>query len=342
MKARRLAVRGVMTMFALLADTLGCPSATAQEEGTSRVILPSHDPYPGDSPNAAAGTHFRRGVQLYNEADYAGALVEFRRAYSISPTSAALYNVGEAEYQLQDYAGALRTFVRLLTEFGPTESHRAEVERTVEVLRTRVGRVSVTTIPVGADIAVDDRFVGRTPLSEPVLLSVGHRKVVASMNGRTPVVSFIDVAAEDEIPLKLELPLATGPVPVLATPASAMPRGPTPQTHDSALRTVGFACSGVLAAGAVTFGLLAIVEASSLKNARNAFPAVPTTVDHYANLTTTFSILADSLAASAIVVGGVALIATLSSASANRSKGSGASATSIALGPASARLQVTF
>jgi hypothetical protein len=341
MMARRLAARWVIATVALLADVLGPPPARAQEEGTSPVILPGRDSNPGDSPNAAAGTHFRRGVQLYSEADYAGALVEFKRAYSISPTSAALYNVGEAQYQVQDYAGALKTFQRFLTEFGPTESRRAEVERTVEVLRTRVGRVIVTTLPVGADVTVDDHIVGRTPLHEPVLVSVGHRKVVASMSGRAPIVSYVDVAAEDEIALKLELPLAAGSS-VVAAPSIAMLRTPAPQPRGSTLRTAGFVCAGVLAAGAVTFGILAIGEAGALKNARNAFPADPATVSHDASLTTTFSVLADSLAASAIVVGGIALFATLSSGNTDGSKSSGAPATGIALGPGSARLHVTF
>jgi hypothetical protein len=342
MKARCLAVRGVITTVALLPQMLGAHLATAQE-GTSPVILPAHDPSPGDSPNATAGTHFRRGVQLYGEADYAGALVEFKRAYSISPTSAALYNVGEAQYQLQDYAGALKTFRRFLAEFGPAESHRREVEQSVEVLVTRVGRVSVTTRPVGADITVDDHFMGKTPLNEPLLLSVGHRKLMASMAGRTPVVSYVEVAAEDEIPLKLELPLAAGPAPVVATPALDMQRTPAPQPSGGvALRTAGFVFAGALAGGAVTFGILALEEESALKNARNAFPAAPATVGHDASLTTTFSVLADALAASAIVVGGVALFATLSSANPDGSKSSGASAAGLVAAPGSGRFEVTF
>jgi hypothetical protein len=346
MRARRLIVRGVVATVALLAEMLAPPPASAQESSSPAASL-GHEPYPGDSPNAGASTHFRRGVQLYGEADYAGALVEFKRAYSIAPTSATLYNVGEAQYQLQDYAGALKTFQRFLAEFGATDSHRAEVERSVEVLRTRVGRVSVTTLPVGADITVDDRFVGKTPLNEPVLVSVGHRKLAASMNGRPPVVSYVDVAAEDDIPVKLELPPAPGLVPAVATPASAaasdMPRTPAAApSGGSALRIVGFVFAGALAAGAGTFGILAIGEEGALKNARNAFPAVPATVTHDANLITIFSVLADSMAAGAIVVGGVTLISTLSSTNTDGAKTLGASTTRVAVGPASARLEVTF
>jgi len=56
-----------------------------------------------------AGKHFQRGVTLYNETDYRAALVEFRRAYDLAPNAAVLYNIGETEYQLRDYASALIT-----------------------------------------------------------------------------------------------------------------------------------------------------------------------------------------------------------------------------------------
>ena len=81
-----------------------------------------------------AGKHFQRAVALYGEADYRAALVEFRRAYALSPNAAVLYNVGEAEYQLQDYAGALQTFEHYLTESSPSDAHHAEVESNVNVL----------------------------------------------------------------------------------------------------------------------------------------------------------------------------------------------------------------
>src|SRR4051812_31637230 len=59
-----------------------------------------------------AGTHFQRAVQLYSEADYRAALVEFKRAYELAPHVTVLYNLGQTHYQLQNYAEALNTFER--------------------------------------------------------------------------------------------------------------------------------------------------------------------------------------------------------------------------------------
>src|SRR5262249_2149673 len=40
-----------------------------------------------------ADEHFRRGVDLYRDKDYATALVEFQRAYEIAPDIKTLYNI---------------------------------------------------------------------------------------------------------------------------------------------------------------------------------------------------------------------------------------------------------
>src|SRR5439155_2226394 len=98
-----------------------------------------------ESPRKEASTHFQRGVDLYNDGDFRGALVEFKKAYTIWPRANVLYDVGQTQFQLMDYAGALNTMNRYLAETGATAAHRAEVESTVEVLRGRVGRGLLTT-----------------------------------------------------------------------------------------------------------------------------------------------------------------------------------------------------
>src|SRR5580692_5914030 len=78
------------------------------------------------APQREAGRHFERAVVLYAEADYQGALVEFKRAYATAPNPIVLYNIGETEFQLQDYSGALGAFTRYLGESPPGVAHRAE------------------------------------------------------------------------------------------------------------------------------------------------------------------------------------------------------------------------
>jgi tetratricopeptide (TPR) repeat protein len=296
-------------------------------------------------PSAAtreAGKHFDRGVTLYGETDYAGALVEFKRAHALMPNSAVLYNIGEAQYQLQDYAGALLTFTRYLSEAPAGSAHRSEVENDVDVLRTRVGRLSIVTVPPGADVSVDDQPAGKTPLEERLLVSVGHRKVSAVCPGRVSTTRFVDVAADDNLSITLELPaIASAAIPASASertgPRDA--RAPSKGSGGGAWRTVGWVATGLFAAGAAGAGGLALKEAGELKAARSTFPASPATLQGESNRTLTYSILADSLTAAAVVVGGITLLSTVTSHGA--AHGAEGTAT-LRVAPTSVKFEATF
>jgi hypothetical protein len=290
-----------------------------------------------------AAKHFQRGVALYGEADYRAALVEFKRAYTTAPNPSVLYNVGETEYQLQDYASALTTFERYLGEVGAGDPHRAEVDGTVETLRARVGHVAISTSPSGADVTVDDVSVGRTPLDKPLLVSIGRRKIVATLPGRTPVTRFIDVAADDTVPVALFLPNGE------ASTAPSLALSPTPRVETASsdgtwhtLRIAGWITAGASAAGAITFGALAMKASSNLQAARAAYPTTAATLQNDASLTTTYSLIADSLTAAAIVVGGITLYSTLTSSAPASSKRGASGSARVSLGPGSARFEMTF
>lgn len=321
-------VRGVASVLCAAVVVLSTFEAGAQDGATA---------------TREAIKHFERGVALYGEADYRAALVEFKRAYGIAPNTAVLYNVGEAQYQLQDYAGALTTFTRYLAECGPSDTHRAEVEGNVDVLRARVGRVSIATAPAGADVSIDDQPVGRTPLEEKVLVSVGRRKVMASLGGSV-VTRYVDVAAEDNLSVTLDLSAIGGADASASTgglgPARQGPSTSPPPSSGSVLPLLGWLGTGVLAAGAGISGALALKESTDLKNLRSTYPVSAATLNHDATLVTTYSILADSLGAAALVLGGVTLVSTLlySSRAGRRAD----AAVRVSIGPGSVRLETFF
>jgi hypothetical protein len=299
-----------MTKIPLQARLLGCAFAALLAATTT-------DAAADDIAAAAreAGKHFDHGVALYRETDYLAALVEFKRAYALLPNSAVLYNMGEAEYQLQDYASALVTFARYLAEAPPESGHRSEVENDVEVLQARVGHLGIVTLPPGAEVSVDDQPAGKTPLHERLLVSVGHRKVTATYPGRTTVTRYVDVAADDNASLTLDLSAtgpATGPVP--AGEGRTEPgENFAPSRSAVTLRTAGWISAGLLGAGATVAGVFALEESTELRAARATFPVSAATLQNESDRTRTYSILADSLTAAAVAVGGVTLLWTLTS-----------------------------
>jgi hypothetical protein len=307
-----------------------------------------------DEATREAGKHFQRGVTLYSETDYRGALVEFRRAYELAPNGAVLYNIGETEYQLRDYASALTTFERYLSEAAAGDGHRVEVEANVRELRTRVGRLTITTVPRGADVAIDDRALGNG-FENPVVVGVGHLRVTATMAGRAPVTQYIDVAAEDDVSLLLQLPVPGAVAVSSKSTESVAPRAPgatlvnapsSEASPRSSLRVAGWITTGVLAVGAGVFGVLALRESSDLKKARESVNDTGVNsmqyeadkvneLDHLSSRTRTYSILADSLGVAAVVVGVVTLVSGFGSSQES-------SAPHVSIGYRSLNLQVTF
>jgi hypothetical protein len=232
---------------------LAAPAALAEPPGASSAA----------SPTTEATKHFRRGVALYNEADYRGALIEFKRAYEIAPNASVLYNVGETYYQLQNYAAALSTLERYLNEAGTAAPHRREVEQTLETLRTRVGNVQITTNVPDCEITVDDDLVGKTPLKGPVMASVGRRKIIAMHNGRAPETRFVEVSAGDTTEIALSLT-------EIARPGAGPAISAGGEAEGINLVKVGWITTGVLAAGTVGTGIWAYTASRQLQDARHS------------------------------------------------------------------------
>jgi tetratricopeptide (TPR) repeat protein len=301
------------------------------------VMAPSTAVAQPDGSVREADRHFQRGVALYVEADYRGALVEFERAYTLAPNGIVLFNVGETQYQLRDYAAALATFEHYLVEAPASDSHRTLAEANIKELRTRVGRLRIVTVPPGAEVSIDDKVVGQTPFEKSIVVSVGQARVKAAMPGRPPVVRTVDVAAEDDVPVTIEMPEAS-PVARTESPVplgvSDHPQAITPKDN-SGWRVAGWVATGVLAGGAVAFGLLARNESNDLETARGKFPANAVTLNDLANRTRRFSIVADSLAAGAVVIGAVTLFSTISAHGESRSG-------QLVLGPSSVGFHLRF
>jgi len=289
----------------------------------------AHADVPVNSSVKEAGKHFQRGVTLYNEADYRAALVEFRRAYEIAPNAAVLYNIGQTYYQLQNYAAALSTLDRYLTESGAIAPHRREVEQTIETLQARVGKVAVTTNVADCEVTIDDELVGKTPLSEPVLVSIGRRKVTAMREGRPPETRFVDVAAGDTVKLTLSLGDSTGVAPAVPPPR---PAGVTSEANG--LVTAGWITTGVLGAGAITVGVLAFLASRDLKDARDTFPASPADLNTKSSKVSRLSAIGDITGIAALVVGGITLTVTLTRSSSHE--------VHVAVAPNSIQLAGTF
>jgi hypothetical protein len=217
--------------------------------------------------------HFTRAVELFKEGDFRAALIEFQRAYDAAPNYKVLYNLGQTNLELQDYAGALKAFRGYLDGGGRdiAAARRTQVEAELKRLESRVARVEIAVNVEGADITIDDVSVGRSPLSAPVLVGAGRRKIAGTKAGLSSASRVIDVAGGDKPKVSLELvEQQSAPQIVVQTSGSDGATVLTPQPTNTPLVAVhtssgpstwfyvGLATTGALAAATGILGGLAL------------------------------------------------------------------------------------
>jgi hypothetical protein len=208
-------------------------------------------------PVAQARSHFNRGVKLYSEDDFRAALIEFTRANELAPNWAVLYNIGQSYYQLRDYPNALGTLEKYLGQ-GNTSipgDRRTQVETEIVELRGRVAHITITSNAEGAEIAVDDVVLGKTPLSSPQLVGAGRHTFRATKPGTPPVTKVVDIAGGDNLTVALsfvEAPRTIVPVVVVRR-----------RSYTPAIASLAVGGAGIITG--TVFGILAITDKSSLK-----------------------------------------------------------------------------
>lgn len=278
----------------------------------------------------AAGQHFERGVALYGEADYRGALTEFKRAYELAPNPLVLYNIGQSQFQLRNYSAALSTFERYLAEAGANAPHEKEVEQSVATLKTRVGRVDIeSNLP--ADVQIDDEPVGKTPLAK-LLVSVGKHRIVATHEGSPPQERTIEVAAGDALPVKFSFDASAKP-----TPGPTAPLSPAKTESHPPYATIAWVATGALAAGAIVTGVVATTSSSSLSDERDSATATRERLDSLSGRAKGFALATDILGAAAVVAGAAAIYFTVT-----RPKGDLGPKAQVGVAPAGFTLRLTY
>ena len=282
--------------------------ARAQGQGESAPPAAQSTPESGSNLEAAR-VHYERAIELYNEESFDAALVEIRRAYDLAPSYKMLFNIGHIQRARKDYVSALSAFERYLAQgkTSITAARRAEVEKEISVLRTRVASLEIVCPVAGASIAIDDVNIGTTPLKGPVTVNPGRRKVVASKQGYAPAVAWVELAGTDAE--RIEVTPTSIAVSTTAPAASAPEPSKTPMT-------VAWVVTGGLAVATGIFGGIALSKSNDLTDETNRFrPTNPNAVERDLESSKSsmraFSITTDVLAGATLVSAGVALYLTL-------------------------------
>jgi hypothetical protein len=135
-----------------------------------------------------------QGTELYAHGDYAAALEKFKAAYEVFPSPKLWFNIGQANRDLGRPVEALEAFQHFLADApdAPAETI-AEARRSAAELRSKLGRLEITCATSDAEVSVDGKSVGTTPLVDPVWTTPGSHQVAVRHPRFAATVEDVDV-----------------------------------------------------------------------------------------------------------------------------------------------------
>jgi tetratricopeptide (TPR) repeat protein len=167
------------------------------------VVFPAA---PVASAEPGARELYEQGARAYREARYEEAIELMLRAHRLEPHAELNYDLGRAYEGAGDLERAIASFREYL-RLAPHAKDRAVVEARIQNLERRVAasqpRVSVTSNPAGATVAIDDRVVGTTPYAGKI--GPGPHRIDVRKSGHRPVSRDLTLAEAQQTELVLDL-----------------------------------------------------------------------------------------------------------------------------------------
>jgi hypothetical protein len=260
-----------------------------------------------------ARTRYERGTELYNDGAYEQALLEFERAYELAPAYRILFNIAQVAVLLRDYPKAIRAYQQFLKDGGqriPAE-RRKTVETELGSLQGRVAHITIKVNVEDAEILVDDLVVGRSPLTDPVMVNAGRHSVAARKRGLNQDSETVVLAGTDKVDVELELVEPTAPTAPVPLPQPDKPDERPVEAEKDSYVWVGWVVTATLTAGAVATGIATFYSTRKLGDMRETAGTTRAELDDQQSTARALGITADVLIASAIVAGGVTLYFTI-------------------------------
>jgi len=245
------------------------------------AILAQASPSAGDpQAKAQAQALLGQGTKLYQQGDVAGALEKFNAAYAAYPSPKLMFNIAQANRDLGRPVEALEAFEKFLAGAADASSETvADVRRSVAELQGRLGRIQIDCETAGAEVSVDGKSVGLTPLPDPIWATPGHHQVTAKHASAAPAIEDADVSAGSVSTVTMRmLPLAVpvvAPAPKAASSFDVQAAPPSSSTSEGwwlgrKWTWVAAGSTVLLAAGAITAGALMQSKFDSLRSSCGA------------------------------------------------------------------------
>jgi hypothetical protein len=156
---------------------------------------------------------YAEGMTAVEAKDWAKARDLLDRAYKARKHWKIAVNLGRVEVELgrsRDAAEHLEYFLKNADPSSVLPADRQKVLDLLNQVRLKVATVAVTVDVSGADVSVDGKVVGKSPLPERVFVEPGKHVVEAKREGYRPAQEPVDLAAGGTREVVFEMVRSTG------------------------------------------------------------------------------------------------------------------------------------
>jgi len=167
----------------------------------------------------------KEGSALYKQADFATALKKFEEAYALYPSPKLQSNIAQADRELGKTVEAVEAFETFLVQ-APDAAPEivAEARQSLAELKPKLAQIRVDAIG-GANVMVDDRSLGVTPIARIIWVLPGRHSVTVKHPSYLPVSLQVTVSVGEIRTLSPKL-FRAGEPPSVAAPPAAVPAAP--------------------------------------------------------------------------------------------------------------------
>jgi hypothetical protein len=116
------------------------------------------------------------GDDLYKQGDYARARVSYVAAWALKKNWQLAGSLGDCELKLGSYRDAAEHLAYFLRS-SPTQPPSNDAMKLYKEAQAKVARLDISVDLPGADVVVDGKFVGKSPLVDPIFVEPGQHTV---------------------------------------------------------------------------------------------------------------------------------------------------------------------
>jgi tetratricopeptide (TPR) repeat protein len=217
-------------------------------------------------PVEIARLRYRQGVEAYQAKRYREAIDYFLEADRLSPSAALSFNIARAYENTNDAPATLRWYRDYLRR-DPNAADKADVENVIRTFEKKladkgVQQVTFTSDPTEAEVEIDGKPVGVTPLT--LELAPGTHALALHHSAYAEFKQDVDIPGDhaSDMTFKMDVAAAEAPPPPTAAPVAKAPEADAsaergkPSPILTPLGWAGIGLGGAALGGALVFELL--------------------------------------------------------------------------------------